>query len=149
MANKPKTMLQVRRIIQLKQEGCSYRQMSRLTGVHRQTIVEYCKRIDQSGKDPRELFRLPDADLAEIVSPALVEVVRDERYQWLMAHMEYYHGELGRKGVTRQLLWEEYLQEQPQGYRRTQFFEYLFRLSANAHRIELKGESLRKNKMEK
>ncbi len=121
MANKPKTMLQVRKIIQLKQEGCSFRQISRLTGIHRTTIVVYCHRIDQSGKSHRELLKLSDAELAELVSPVQVEVATDERYHWLEEHLEYYLGELGHKGVTRQLLWEEYIREQPQGYRRTQF----------------------------
>ncbi len=127
MANKPKTMLQVRKIIQLKQEGCSFRQISRLTGIHRTTIVVYCHRIDQSGKSHRELLKLSDAELAELVSPVQVEVATDERYQWLEEHLEYYLGELGHKGVTRQLLWEEYIREQPQGYQRTQFFEHLSR----------------------
>ena len=108
MANKPKTMLQVRKIIQLKQEGCSFRQISRLTGIHRTTIVVYCHRIDQSGKSHRELLKLSDAELAELVSPVQVEVATDERYQWLEEHLEYYLGELGHKGC-RQLLWEEYI----------------------------------------
>jgi transposase len=38
--------------------------------------------------------------------------------------MDYLHQELKRKGVTRQLLWEEYRSQHPDGYGYTQFCEY-------------------------
>jgi transposase len=128
MANKTKTMLQIRKIIQLKEDGNSLRQISCLTGIHRKTIVKYCNRIKQTGKSCQELLKLTDVELSELLlTPAAEEEVIDARYQWLEGKMEYYAHELENKDVTRQLLWEEYLKEQPNGYGRTQFYEHLSR----------------------
>jgi transposase len=146
MANKTKTMLQIRKIIQLIEDGCSYREMNRLTGIHRQTIVEYCQRIKQTGKNYQELLQLPDEELSGLVSPPKVEVIADTRYQWLEDRMEYYLHELERKGVTRQLLWEEYLMEQPDGYCYSHFCEHVARYKrihqATLHLTHQPGERL-------
>jgi transposase len=55
----------------------------------------------------------------------------DDRYSVLTNKLDNYCQELRKRGVTRQLLWEEYRKEHPQGYGYTQFCEYL------NHRIRL------------
>jgi transposase len=49
----------------------------------------------------------------------------DERYIDFQGRVEYFQKELTRTGVTRHLLWEEYRQQNPEGYGFTQFCEYI------------------------
>ena len=64
MANKPKCMLQVRRILQLLTDGLSKREASRQTGASRNTIDSYETRFCQSGKSFNNLLQLTDVELA-------------------------------------------------------------------------------------
>jgi len=49
----------------------------------------------------------------------------DEMFEGLKSRLGYFTKELGRNGVTRKLLWEEYRQDLPQGYGLTQFCHHL------------------------
>ena len=49
----------------------------------------------------------------------------DDRYQTIAKNLDRYCSELARRGVTRQLLWEEYRKEHAEGYAYSQFCEYL------------------------
>ena len=49
----------------------------------------------------------------------------DKRFQQLEPRFQYYGQQLKLLGVTKQLLWEEYLKEQPDGYRYAQFSFHL------------------------
>jgi transposase/DNA-binding CsgD family transcriptional regulator len=125
MANKRKTMLQIRKVIQLLANGCSEREVSRLAGIHRKTVRDYHSRIKQSGKEPAELLRMKDAELAALVYPPEPEAVMTARSEVLEAQMEHYLKELKRPGVTRQLLWIEYQRDNPDRYSYSRFCERL------------------------
>jgi transposase len=130
MANKLKTMLQIRKIIQLLANGCSERQVSHLAGIHRDTIRDYHSRIKQCGQEPTELLRMKDAELAELVYPAKPLAVASARSELLEDQMEHYLKELKRPGVTRQLLWLEYQRDNPDGYSYSRFCERLVQYRA-------------------
>jgi len=59
---------------------------------------------------------------------------------------EYIHSELRKKGMTRQLLWEEYKEQHPDGYGITQFNEYYMRfqkrLDVSMRQIHYAGDKL-------
>jgi transposase len=127
MANKALTMLQTRRIIKLLMEGCSLREIHRSTGIHRLTIKNYQHRFQSSGKSFPELFALSDHDLSVLVHPPRSTKTTDERYTALKTQLKRFSEELGKKNshVTKQVLWEEYLQDHPTGYQYSQFCYYL------------------------
>jgi len=125
MANKRKTMLQIRKIIQLLANGQSERQVSQLVGVHRDTVRDYHARIKQCGREPVELLKMKDAELSELVYPPKLRAATSERSELLEVQMEHYLKELKRPGVTRQLLWLEYLRDHPDGYSYSRFCERL------------------------
>ena len=125
MANKRTTMLQIRKIIQLLANGSSEREISRLAAIHRDTVRDYHTRVKQSGKEPAELLRMKDAELAELVYPPKPLVATSERSELLEKQMEHYLKELKRPGVTRQLLWLEYQRDNPDGYSYSRFCERL------------------------
>ncbi len=58
MANKPLTMLQIRRLLQLLLEERPLREIQRITTIHRTTIKGYVQRCLQSGKTYDELKTL-------------------------------------------------------------------------------------------
>ena len=130
MANKVLTMLQVRRILQLLEQGHSKREASRQLDVSRNTIDFYARRFKLSGLTLSQLLGLNDVDLAKFVYPEQAASVReDTRARDFDAKVEHFLKELTRTGVTRKLLWQEYLKEYPQGYEYSQFCE---RLSAKS-----------------
>ena len=76
-------MLQIRKIIQLLANGSSEREISRLAAIHRDTVRDYHTRVKQSGKEPAELLRMKDAELAELVYPPKPLVATSERSELL------------------------------------------------------------------
>lgn len=125
MANKRKSMLQIRKILQLLAEGCGFREISRLTGIHRKTIREYAIRIKGLDKEIDDLLKLSDSELNHLIVPPKVEKASGTRRELLENKMEDYLKELHRPHVTRQLIWEEYRHEQPHGYSYSQFCDHL------------------------
>jgi len=83
--SQPLRMHQIRRILELQSNGQSIRHTERLTGLSRNTIREYLRRIVAAGLDVRQALDLEEDSLAAIVYtddielPALVGVAREQR----------------------------------------------------------------------
>jgi transposase len=125
-------MHQVKRIIEFHQQGRSIRQIEKLCAISRNTIREYLRRISLSGLPGEELLKLEDERLMSLVQTDVIEKNRagrsiDHRYQAFEQRLEYYKSELNRRGVTRQLLWQEYRSDHPEGYSYSQFCDHLSR----------------------
>lgn len=123
-------MHQIRRIFELKRDGQSVHNMKRITGLARNTIKGYLKKLDSSGLSAGQALDLHDDSLAAIVYAEDVELLpagrtKDKRYAGFELRIAYFLAELRKRGVTRQLLWEEYLKEDPEGYSYSQFCEHL------------------------
>ena len=122
-------MLQVRRILQLLLDGHSKRVVSRQTCASRNTIDSYEARFFQSGKGYNELLQLPDTELASLVYTSRTIKEPDSRRQHLNEYLDYFLSELGRTGVTRELLWDEYRQTVSESYSYSRFCDILSRHS--------------------
>ena len=137
-------MLQVRRILQLFSDGYSKREVSRQSGASRNTIDSYESRFKLSARSYKELLQLPDTDLAALIYSPKINTEGDPRRKYLIEHIDYFLNELGRTGVTRELIWKEYRNEEPQGYGYSQFCELLSRYSNKKnpvyHNIYTPGE---------
>lgn len=130
MAFKPISMHQIRQVFGFLSKGYSLSSISRLTGVARNTIKVYKHRIEDKGFTIDQLLTMEDEALMQAVHVGkTAERTQSEqrRLADLQARMEYFAEELRRRGVTMQLLWEEYREEQPDGYGYTQFCEHLSR----------------------
>ncbi|MEA1876991.1 MAG: IS21 family transposase [Bacteroidota bacterium] len=128
MANKVKSMLQIRRIIQLTIQGEGGREINRITGVHRKTISNYLERLQLTGKDYPELLSLKDAELAELVYPKKTEEEPNKRLKDFYLEVRKYKEDLIKcKGMTRKRLWERHLAKYPESYSYTQFCEHFAR----------------------
>jgi transposase len=116
MAQKPIAMEQLKQLLQLKGDGVGIWEMGRRLGVSRNTVRKYLSLL----RDVKDQHLTP-AELAERAysNDAMAHVVR--RRQELIIHFQYAERELGKTGVTRQLLWQEFIRQRPDGYAYSQY----------------------------
>lgn len=113
-------MSKLRHILRLYSQNRSKRKISELTGVSRNTLRNYIQEFTKSKLSFEELNELSDKDLDDLFTkPA--ERPLNPRQQSAYAFYPYVLKELRKKGVTRQLLWEEYKVLNPEGIGLTQF----------------------------
>ncbi len=127
MAQKPKTMLQIRTIIKQRIQSKSIREIARITGSSRNTVRAYLRRITEGGYSLSEALNLDETALGNIARPSDEKPPPESRLTRLQAAFPQMEKELSRTGVTRQLLWQEYLAENADGFGYTQFCHYFNR----------------------
>lgn len=126
MAGKTKTMTQIRKIIQCAQHGWPIREIARTTGISKNTVKRYLRRLAEQGYSAESALALDDKTLAQIVE-RMPREDETERFKVLEKRFPLIADELQRVGVTRMRLWEEYRQEEAGGYAYSQFCEHLRR----------------------
>lgn len=131
MANKTITMLQIRKVLQLLDQGYSQRRIAREVGISRNTVQDYCNKFLQTGLSTKQLLGLTDYDLNQSITGQRLVCLKDSRYQRLAPRLPDYIKELNRTGVTRLLLWQEYCKQESDPYSYQQFCFHL----GNHHRI--------------
>jgi len=118
------SMSKIRKIIRLHtQAGLSQRTISSAVGVSRPVVAYYLGLFRVSGLDWSGVERLTDSELEHRLMPQQPRV--DARYEALTALLPTMIQELGRVGVTRYLLWEEYRRDRSNGYSYPQFCFHL------------------------
>ncbi len=125
MAGKTKSMEQVRNILQQRNSGHSLRGIAHNTKVSRNTIKAYLSKIKEADYTLCDALSLNDEALAKIIFEPGSAKVLDARQEILKKKLAYYAKELGKRHVTRQILWEEYRQEFREGFGYTRFCHYL------------------------
>ena len=118
MAQQPIAMEQVKQIFQLNEQGVSIREIVRRTGISRNSVRKYLNRLKaiNTGADKDLVSCAYGSDIAELEA---------ERLARLTTHVEATSTELAKTGVTRQLLWQEYLAEHPDGYSYSRYCHHL------------------------
>ena len=125
-ARRELTMRQLRQMLRLHHDGVSAREIGRTLGVARSTIQDNLKRAAASG----------------LTWPLPPELSDDELEQRLFAHTAIKPGqrrrlepdwaalarELKRKHVTLSILWDEYIDQHPDGYRYSRYVAAKFML---------------------
>jgi len=98
--------------------GLSQRQASRACGVGRASVSEYVERAQEAGLLEAGWESLSGEELERRLYPPVRQPVRRERpgVDWAEVHKE-----LQRKGVTLSLVWQEYRERCPEGYRYSRF----------------------------
>ena len=95
------------------------RAIARACAVSPTTVSTYLERITRSGLDWPALAALDDSSLKTLLYPES----RGTLTRKPLPDFEYLRLEMKKKGVTLQLLWEEYRSIHPDGYGRSQFCE--------------------------
>lgn len=114
MAQKPITMEQLKQIHQLDKDGIAIREIARRTGISRNSVRKYLSLLKKDETDSNE--DLTNKQLAGKAYNSDDAEHNAERLQQLTSYLKETEHELSKTGVTRQLLWKEYLQRHPDGY---------------------------------
>ena len=101
MSNKPIEMRKTKRIFQLYSQGISKRQISLKLSVSRNTVAKYISFFKR--------YKLTAYEVEEMTLEELDKL------------FPYFDKELRKTGVTKQLLWEEYYNKHPDGFKLSQF----------------------------
>ena len=119
MSQKPIAMDQLKQVLQLKRDGVAIKEIVRRTGISRNSVRKYLAKL----ADESEL--LTNKELADTAYNNEQLEQDTLRLQNLVQFLKYASTELTKTGVTRGLLWCEYLQLYPDGYGYSQFCYHL------------------------
>ena len=122
-------MSKAKEILRLKTLGFSYRDIAASTGCSKSVVGNTIRRADSAGI----------TDAANLAESELEQQLFPEKYpdgaDRAEPDISYILSELGRKHVTRQLLWEEYKVAHPDGLMYTQFCDRI-RAARKANEID-------------
>lgn len=136
MAGKPKPMSQIKQLLLLYDQGKGIKMIARTLQMSKNTVKAYIGKLQHlmSGTNRTDtgskrytleiLLRLENPELEAIFHPGNPSY-KDDRYDPFIAQIDYFQKELKKTGVTKQLLWEEYRAQHPDGYSHTQFCFHL------------------------
>ncbi|MEO7906599.1 MAG: IS21 family transposase [Saprospiraceae bacterium] len=123
MAGNPIRMSQYKQILRLFSQGQKIKAIVRETGISRTTIKRYLRIISSRELNLEELLQMEDLRIEHLLqSPLKTE---KERHQDFMMRLDKLQQELQHPHVTKQLLWEEYKREYPDGYQYSRFCYYM------------------------
>lgn len=125
MAGKTKPMSKIKQLIQLHHQGKGIKFIARTLGISKNTVKAYLEKVATSKLDVKALMDLEDPILEGEFHAGNPAYKKDERYEHFISKLDYFEKELGRRGVTKMLLWEEYRREYPGGYGHSQFCFHL------------------------
>jgi transposase len=129
MAQKQIVMEQLKQILQLKSDGVAIREIARRVGISRNSVRKYLLRLDTDEIEQSDNKRLA---VAAYTSESFKrDTLRQEQ---LMKQLQLAKGELTGTGVTRQLLWQEYINKYPDGYSYSQYCHHLQQYLKHADR---------------
>jgi len=114
-------MRRIKDVLRLKAAGHSRRQIARSCGIARSTVAEYVKRTAAAGLSWPLPGEIDDDELERRLFPPPVAIPAEQCAvpDWPLVHQEF-----KRKGVTLQLLWDEYKATNLEGYQYSWFCEH-------------------------
>lgn len=118
MAQKPIAMEHIKQVLQLKQDGVPIREITRRVGISRNSVRSYLAKLGSAQLTS-------DSDLAAVAYNSDLMALEAERLYHVTTHFKLAGSELTKTGVTRQLLWREYLTEHPDGYSYSRYCHHL------------------------
>ena len=99
-------------------DGMGDREIARSCNVSHVTVGNYRDQTLEEGLTHNQLEQMDDKKLEMVLKNKRGRKHQIERPQ---PDFSWIHKELKKKGVTRQLLWEEYKEQHPEGYEKSQF----------------------------
>jgi transposase len=137
MVNRRLSMRKIREVIRLKWGNkLSNRQIAKSCSMSHSTVGDYLLRAELAGLSWPLDPKLDDAAIENLLFP-LNQNPKSDRSR--MPDMGYLYGEMKKKGVTLQLLWYEYKQDNPDGYQHSQFC-HLYRQWVNKLDVTLRQQ---------
>ena len=121
MAKRKKTeavrMISIKELLRVRSQGRSMNDAARSCGVSRSCAQFYIKRAEDAGVTYEKIKEMSDAEVFECLG-----IKRGPRIaEGPLPDFQAIQRELGRKGVTLYLIWEEYKRVNPKGYSYSNF----------------------------
>jgi transposase len=138
MARKRLTVKKIKEIIRLKYEaGLSNRAIAGVCKISNSTVGDYFRRAEEAGLG----WPLPEMDEEELDARLFPEGrIKKPKPKHPMPDWEKVKLEMRQKGVTLQLLWQEYKEVYPNGYQYSQYCEHYQRWKRNITEPSLRKE---------
>lgn len=124
MANKTITMQKMRQVLRLRSQGKGIKSIHKLLDLSRNTVKKYLSRLESSGVDIESALALSDLDLQQLLQEKYV-APKSTRLEILEKLLPTYCKRLKRKGVTKEMLHQEYKKQYPDGYSRSGFCRHI------------------------
>ena len=118
MAQKPVPMEKLKQVFQLQRDGIPIREIVRRVGISRNSVRKYLSLLS-------DCRGLDDVELASKAYSNDILELEAERLRQVTNHFSTAGAELNKTGVTRQLLWREYLKAHPDGYSYSRYCYHL------------------------
>lgn len=139
-------MNELKSVLRLKYKNqLSYREIETLKGISKSAMGNYVRAFEQSGLSIDEALAFTNDVLEARLFPETISAARLKSARPL-PDFATIHQELKKKGVTRELLWQEYKERYPDGYGITQFKTYYNRyvqsISPSMRQIHYAGDKL-------
>ena len=141
------TVKMIKTILKLHLESkLSFRQISNALSIPKSTVSDYIMRFESAGITLEDLNGdgVSDNDVYRRLFPETY--LEAPRRSAVLPDFTWIHTELKRKSVTRQLLWEEYREEHPDGLAYSQFCnlyrEWGKKLNISMRQVHKAGEKM-------
>jgi transposase len=118
MAQRRKSVRKIKETIRLHEAGFNKKQIARLVLITRKTARKYIEKAESTGLSYAVMGRMTPKQIYTRLFPVRPE---DELRSKPKPDWQIIYTEMKRKGMTLQLLWEEYIAIHPEGYRYSQF----------------------------
>jgi transposase len=127
------SMRKIKEVLRLHYEaGLSQNAIARSCRIARATVQDYLQRFRKADLNWPLPEDVSEAELNALLFKRTAGIFPKPQPDWAEVHKE-----LARKGVTLHLLWQEYIQAHPQGYRYSRFCQ-LYRSWAKSHKLSLR-----------
>ena len=124
MSNKPIEMFKIRQVLRLYADGCGSKFISKTTGIARNTVKKYLLQFVELRLTVERVEAMNDKQLATVF---LIEKPKKEssRQIDLEALLPELAARLKKRGVTKQMVYSDYISQCPEGYKHSAFLERL------------------------
>lgn len=146
MANLSISMNKIRQILRLYDQGLGKQMIADYVDVSRTTVKKYITAFENSDFPIKEVDQLDDKSLNELFGEIKDKPVKRPKLEALTRCFPSMEKELKKTGVTRQVLWKDYIAQFPDGYQYTQFCAYFNlwqqKVNPTMHRTHKVGDKL-------
>ncbi len=124
MPNKTIDMVKIRQIVRLYADGYGSKFISKTTGVARNTVKKYLLQFVEQRLTVERIEAMSDAQMARVFLIQNPKPV-NSRHADLEALLPELAARFKKRGVTKQMVYEDYIHRCPEGYKHSAFLERL------------------------
>ena len=141
-------MSRIKQVLRCFAAGKGTKSIASMLDMSRNTVRKYINTFNLCGKTIEEVLAMDETTLLDLFKeePDRNPIPKSERYEEVMELMPEYARMLRKKGVTKQMVYQKYREEYPDGYMRSQFYRilqvYLIQSAPVAHLEHKAGDRM-------